>query len=331
MKIRLNNKYSLSLLTEVRKDYFQHLISVDPGCYISEIPNKDWLNFNKIESNRNFSVNKKMKFFRIMKNKNSFCISPSSVSFRKKTQKLILNNIIHINGFKINTRLNQIYAMINIIRIVFKKRRQIDFLFYYNFDFYSFVTAYFFKYILNKKIYVDFEDDYLTIDQNFMKKFIKKNILYKLPDKVICINHNMTKYFNSNKTYVFNGFIELEYLKNINYEFKNPNLFFGSTLDEIRGADLIEDLIIALRKKFKLFKLTVTGTGPLHDSLKNLNFKELDFRGFVEEKTYENLINDSDICLVLQKPDHPFSRSSFPSKIEYYSRHKKPILKLVLN
>ena len=83
---------------------------------------------------------------------------------------------------------------------------------YYNFDFYTFFSSIFLK-ILGVKIIVDFEDDYSTLKKNYFFKLFLTNVFYRIPDTVVCVNENMKKYFPTKKTYVFNGFIDLSYMK----------------------------------------------------------------------------------------------------------------------
>jgi hypothetical protein len=52
------------------------------------------------------------------------------------------------------------------------------------------------------------------------------------------------------------------------------------------------------------------------------------YHGILAEADYERELKAADVCLVLQRPDHPFSRGSYPSKIQAYVRHGKPVLVL---
>lgn len=328
--LKLNNKYSLSILRSVEKEDFSSELS-GKGIYICELPTNDWHKNFKIEKKNNFSINKKLNFL----NKfgvDSICLSPSGISYNKKTSKFFEKNIIHLSNIKGHFRIRQLYLMLKITKFLVKKRKSYGFVMYYNFDFYTFFSSIFLK-ILGVKIIVDFEDDYSTLTKNYFFKLFLTKILYRIPDTVVCINENMKKYFPTKKTYVFNGFIDLSYMKPKKYKFKKfVSLFFGGTIDLIRGADLITEICNALVNLGIKFEINITGICNNQEIIKSfLDWKQIKYHGYVNEKKYNDLIFKSDYCLVLQKPDLLFNQGSFPSKIEYYSGCKKPILKLVLN
>jgi glycosyltransferase involved in cell wall biosynthesis len=131
---------------------------------------------------------------------------------------------------------------------------------------------------------------------------------------------------------VFNGFVDLEYAKTLDFKLKNGVEFlYAGALDSIRGIDLLPDLVNSLRQRLTSFSIYVTGSGPYEKEIKKWDLKEVVFLGFLNNAEYENILEKADVYLVLQKPDHPFSLGSFPSKIEYYSKYKKPIFKIDLN
>ena len=328
--LRINNKYSLRILKSIEKEDFSNEVK-GKGIYVCELPTDNWHKKFKIDVKKNFSVNKKLLFLNTL-GENSICLSPSGVSYNQKTSKFYEKNITHLSNIKGHFRLRQLYLMLKIIKFLVFKSRSYDFVMYYNFDFYTFLSSIFLK-ILGVKIIVDFEDDYSTLTKNYFFKLFLVKFFYKIPDTVVCINQNMKKYFPDQKTYVFNGFIDLSYIKNKKYTFnKSVSLFFGGTIDLIRGADLIPEICNALLLSGIKFEINITGTCNNEEILKSfLDWKQIIYHGYVSDNRYNNLISECDYCLVLQKPDHSFNQGSFPSKIEYYSACKKPILKLVLN
>jgi len=51
----------------------------------------------------------------------------------------------------------------------------------------------------------------------------------------------------------------------------------------------------------------------------------VEYLGFLDDNEYDERLQRADACLLLQKPDHPFSRGSFPSKVDMYARYRKPV------
>jgi glycosyltransferase involved in cell wall biosynthesis len=325
----LNGKYLLSPLKNIYKDDINSALSKGTGIYICSFPDQYWHDVYNFKVDKNYSIQKKTKVFNCL-NESSILLSPTEISKEVSTNITIKKNrVVHLSSIFKYTRLKQIEYTIKILFFVYKNKSKIDFVLYYNFEMPIFFTSLIFKYILCKKIYVDFEDDYSLIERN---KYIDKlsNYLYKIPDLVICINNEMVRHFGNNaKCLVFNGFADLDYAKNLDFTFReNTSFLFAGTLDTIRGADLLISIVDGLKQEIKNFKIFVCGTGPLKSDIENLNIPEIDYLGFLTESQYLDILEKSDCFLVLQKPDHPFNKGSYPSKIEYYAQFKKPIYSL---
>jgi glycosyltransferase involved in cell wall biosynthesis len=327
--LNISDKYVLSLLKDVQKDDIEFYLKKGNGIYICNFPDYYWHNVYNIKTARNYSINKKNKIFNCLSSE-SILVSPTEIDQNVFTNKNITyGRISHLKSIFNISRLKQIEYSFRLLFFVFKNHKKYDYILYYNFEMPIFFTALIFKYILNKKIYVDFEDDYSLLNRNILKNTLNK-LLFKIPELVICVNKAMINNFSSKtKCLIFNGFIDLEYMKQLDCKLnENSKFLFAGSLDKIRGADLIQEVAIALRKKVKNFKIYVCGTGPLEKVLTGLNISEIEFKGFLNDLEYDELLKECDYFLVLQKPDHPFSNGSFPSKIEYYSKFKKPIFHL---
>jgi glycosyltransferase involved in cell wall biosynthesis len=263
-------------------------------------------------------------------NNQSILLSPTqdpNVKIKTKTYKK--GRIIHF-GSRFWGRMAQIELSVKLISWLFKNRKLYNYCLVYNFYPCEMAAAFFAKIFLRKRIIIDFEDDYMYQSSKKNYKFYF-NIVKKIPDTVICINKNMTNYFPDKLTYIFNGFINLDYANSCSYKFhEGIKLLFAGTLDNIRGVDLIPDLIKALKTKIKNFEIFITGSGPFENEIRKWNYSEVTYLGFVSSDKFEKILAEADAYLVLQKPDHTFSLGSFPSKIEYYSKYKKPIFKIEL-
>ncbi len=322
--LQVNNKYILTLFNKKNNNNIEFLFKNGIGVYLVNLPTPKWYDFHKLSPQKNYSEKKKLKFFSLMK-KGSFIVSPTEVEeYQIKTNYFEEENIFHFSNLK-EKRISQVFMTFQIIKFLFKRRKFFEYCLVYNFYPCEMMVAFFVKFMLQKKIIVDFEDDYTKINKSILYG-IYFNLVKFIPDKIICINELMKNHFDKSKCFVHNGFFNLNYYKNINTEFKdNCKFLFSGTLDEIRGVDLIPDLINSLRKKVNNFKLIITGSGKLENLVKSWDFKELTYLGYLDECEYETLIQEVDFCLVLQKPDMPFNAGSFPSKIEYYAKFCKPI------
>lgn len=325
-KLILTEKYVLEPLLHVEKDNISHFLSREVGVYICSFPSSEWLDYYNLKVSKNYSSQKKQRMFSLMK-KGSFLFSPTEIDTDIYTpKKFSSNNILYLSSIFINSRLKQIDYSFKIIQEIWRVRNKISYVLYYNFGMPIFFTSLIVKYLFGKKIYVDFEDDSILLRSSNLKNVINK-WLYLIPDYVICINQNMRKCFRpKTETHVFNGFIDMSYAKNLNFDFfENQVFLFAGTLDEIRGVDLIPSIVLELRKYINDFTILISGSGPLSNLITSYEYSEIKYLGFLNENEFENILKISDAFLVLQKPDHPFSKGSFPSKVEYYSKHKKPI------
>jgi glycosyltransferase involved in cell wall biosynthesis len=326
-KIKINSKYCLEPTTEVRKDNINPIFNDGSGLYICNYPDAIWYAHHQFEQKGNKSIEKKNNFFELMSS-DSILLSPTQDENHDKPTKTIKNgNVIHF-GSRFTGRLAQISQAFKMIVYLFKNKNKFNYCLVYNFYpsemFFAFVA----KFLFNKKIIVDFEDDYLLQSNRFYYKFYF-NLVKKIPYKIICINVAMKKYFAEDKVFVFNGFIDLSYTKDVDYNFFSGCKFlYSGSFDTIRGIDLIPEIIVSLRRIIDDFSIYITGSGPLENEILNWEYPEIKYFGYLNEKDFNNIISEVDFCLVLQKPDHPFSLGSFPSKIEYYSKFKKPIYSL---
>ena len=329
--LNINNKYTLSPLTKIINDDISFILKNNIGVYICNFPSQNWYDHHKLIRHRNYSLEKKLSFFSIMK-EGSFIISPTQDSLIKeiRTNSFTEDNISHI-GYVFNNRLKLLELILKIFKVLFKKRKTYNYILVYNFYPIEILAAFLAKLFLRKKIILDFEDDYTTINTSHLYSFYF-NLVKRIPDQVIVVNKEMTRHFSRDRCFIFNGFIDLSYTKNLDFEFFNGIiLFYSGTLDTIRGIDLIPDLVVSLKKHLTNFTIYISGSGPLENLVKSWNFEEVIFLGFLSDSDYNHYLTISHAFLVLQKPDCSFSKGSFPSKIETYSKHKKPIYCVVNN
>lgn len=326
--LKINDRYSLCPLRTVDKDDLTPIFTQGKGVYICSFPHPEWYRSHKFKQTKNYSIEKKENFFNLMED-GSILLSPTQDSRIKKPTKTYTyrENIIHF-GSSFTGRLAQIVMALKIMFWLFNNRNSYQYCLIYNFYPAEMLCALFAKYVLGKKTVVDFEDDYLSRSKKRLYDFYF-SLVKKIPDIVICINRDMERYFADKKIYIFNGFIDLSYIKNDDFElFEGMKILYAGALDRIRGVDLIPEIVKALEVKIDNFKIYITGSGPLEREVKNFGIDNVQYLGFLPSDEYKRILNEVDVCLVLQKPDHPFSQGSYPSKIEYYANFKKPIYKV---
>lgn len=326
--IKIGNSYCLSLLRSIEKNDFSHELT-GHGVYLCEVPTPKWLEFAKKQENYSFSTRKKLSMFNLM-GENAVCLSASALSFRSEVELFKEGNIIHLPCKKFYAGHYPLFVSMFILYYIIKNRRNIDYILTYNIPFYYLPAVLFLKF-RGTRVILELEDDYLALTNNTMHRLYYM-FSYSLCSSVILVNSAMRNSFSENKKkYVFNGFIDLNYV--LGYEgheiHGNGRTFlFSSTLDNLRGANLIPDVLEALSIKFSDFKLIVTGVGPLDIAMRNIRDPRFEFKGFLDEGEYLRLLAKVDFCLVLQSMNSTFGQATFPSKIEYYSMFRKPILVL---
>nr|WP_298994237.1 hypothetical protein [uncultured Polaribacter sp.] len=328
--LKINEKYSLVPLLGVEKDNIKALFKNKRTVYICNYPDESWYKKHNFKQTTNYSIEKKYRFFKLLNKEAKILSLTEDSKIQKETKSYSTEEVVHF-GSKFNGRIGQLFMMLKLIKWLYVNRKTYDSCLCYNFSPSEILSSFFSKLFLRKKIIVDFEDDYLLKNNSKLYKFYF-SLVKRIPNYIICINKEMVNYFPNKKTFVFNGFINLDYAQNIDFRLQDDfTLLYAGALDDIRGVDLIPDLVRNLRLKYKNFKINITGSGPLEREINNWNLPEVNFFGFLNSKDYNNVLIDSTGYLILQKPDHPFSKGSFPSKIEYYSKFKKPIYQITLS
>lgn len=321
--------YRLHPLTSIRQDDVAEFVGDGVGVYICNYPEPAWYRRFGFTRTRSFSVDKKREMFRRM-NHASYWLSPTyDLYLDGDTFDWAHDQVLHIGYGRLRGRPAQLYQTFQLMRWLVRHRSDLDYCLVYNFDLPYFAAAMFAKYVLRKRLVVDYEDDYVAVRRSRFKNALTR-IIRRTTDAAICVNESMVDVFDPDvATCVMNGFADLSYAETLDFSLQDDGVYlYSGQLDEIRGADLIPSLVTELRKHVSGSKVVVTGRGPLEEEVNGWSIPEVEYVGFLADDEYDKLLRDVDACLVLQKPDHPFSRGSFPSKIEAYARYKKPILVL---
>jgi hypothetical protein len=324
--------FCLRPLRSIRCDDLRSFLGPEPGVYISDCPEPDWFQASAPPSRpQQLTIRKKYGVFDSMAAGSAWLSPNSSRVFgirQSKDPRGCL--LLHLGTGALRGRAAQVLQTLTIIGLLTLNRAKYKYVLAYNFYFPFFLGAVYAKLILRKRLYVEYEDDYTLVRASRIKNAIER-LLRRTVSGAICVNERMTGYFKHKPTCVCNALADLSYAPSADFRLVDGIKFlFGGTLDEIRGADLIPDVVQALRLRISNFEMYVTGTGPLLKTVRSWTIPEVKYCGLLTDRDYAELVKSVDVCLVLQKPDHPFSRGSFPSKVEEYARHQKPIYMLTL-
>ena len=320
--------YLLAPLRSIQQDDIRAFLGARKGVYICPCPTDNWFRKQGIRQVETFHSEKKLRMFAQMA-EGSFFISPTPFLGRGISAKATsVDGIFHLVVPRLPRRLIQGIHIIQVIAFLIRNHSRFTYCLVYNFEQWYYLAALFAKYVLGKKLYVDFEDDYLLRNPSRLSA-VALRLTYRAADGVICIHEEMRRYFKMRRAITFNAFADLSYISTTPVVLREGMSFlYSGTIDAIRGADLIPTLVLELRKSLSSFRIVVTGSGPLEKEVSTWRLPEVDFKGFLSNNDLTQLVSNVDACLVLQRPDHSFCKGSFPSKIDLYARFKKPILVL---
>lgn len=102
-----------------------------------------------------------------------------------------------------------------------------------------------------------------------------------------------------------------------------PTVLFASTLDRQRGIDC---LLEALAYTKTDFKLQITGRGEGENRIKECDDNRIEYLGFLDYETYQQVLSEADVCINAQLAHHEFGNFSFPSKISEYLSERKLVV-----
>ena len=328
-EIILRNRYQLRLLRSVTQEP-PSILDSGRFVYLTRFATESIRQKRSVPGNVNEAVDKKRRIFESL-SRPAFILSLvrdrlGPIRYHPEQQEGDVTHAACFSGCGSDI-LNNFMLAVYLVRL----RAEFDCLMTYNLYTFSILPVLTSRFLLGKRVYVDLEDDY-TRRSGFLGTKASFALLRRMMAGGIIINDNMNRFFGRRqKTVILNSFADLRYVKNLSLE-QPLRLLYSGSLDDIRGADLIDDLCRALSKIGLEFEIFITGKGPLQSYIEEVSQQNprLHFEGFVSEERLGELLSYCDIGLVLQKPDHPFSEGSFPSKVELYAEHNLAILALEL-
>jgi len=292
-------------------------------------------------------LNKKNEMLELLKDYNVNIIFVSiftrlSKVFIRSFKKQVNDSILHIPFF---TKLPLMNYLINPLFITYElfklnKKKKIECIILYNSVYENVIPSYIFK-LFNKnvKIIIQYEDGWSISTSGI------KGLIYKFSHKVgeyissaaIINSTTFKEIFHVDNYFVFRGNISSisEYTYNCFLE-ERKNILFSSSIDSIRGVELLINLFNTTQDKYIMNKFIFHITGKGEDNIcKKLeesivkycnNGGQAIYYGYVSKEKLNELYLKADILLALQKPDLEFSKYCFPSKIFEYYKYNKPII-----
>lgn len=211
-----------------------------------------------------------------------------------------------------------------------------DTLILYNYTWETVVTSCILRMFTSKPtIIVQFEDDFVSYFGGLRKKLFQLSFFIGsiVTDKVIINNRNMLELLPENVDYyIFRGVVvdNSDATRRFNYEGSTKlKVLFGGNFDNIRGIDLVVELLDGL-ENFDRFEFLITGDGDIQKKRELVEsvdaFKKrggsANYFGLTPRYEYEKILSEINVGLALQAPDNRFSRYCFPSKVfELYERN----------
>lgn len=169
-----------------------------------------------------------------------------------------------------------------------------------------------------------------TLQQLLGKYFMLFSI--RFCNKVIIPTIKFSKFVrNKNKIILINGCIEVS--ANNLVDTNRLNILFGGYLNKENGLYIFLDTLKLLNldiNKYKNFHFYICGKCEDETLLKNTieSFENLDIKyfSFINEIEYVKLLDEMDLCLVLQNPNGRNANNKTPSKGYEYMAHGKTII-----
>lgn len=320
--------YLLQPVTRIRQDDLSTLFGDQPGVYICNCQEAAWYERFGLKQTYNFAIEKKHRMFARLPPGSQWLSPTFDMQQAADTEDFQHGPVLHVGYGRLRGRAAQIRQTVKIARWLQRHRDEYAFVYIYNFYIPYYAAALFAQALLGKQVFVDYEDD-STFLARWHKRTLER-VLRRTVDGVVCINEGMAQHFEGRPVRVFNAFADLSYLQGTTPALTEGMTFlYTGKLDDIRGIDLVPDLVKALRQRLNSFRIRITGDGPLRSVVEGWTFPEVEYLGFLPGDAFADEVRSADACLILQKPDHPFSRGSYPSKIDAYAEHRRPIWALV--
>lgn len=318
--------YQLVPLEHVRRDDVRAFLGPRPGVYVCNAPTQEWFTRHGQPMTLPSTLEKKRAIFSCMA-PGSRWISPTFVEgIDAETHDWSDGDIHHIGYGRARGRRAQLVQTARLLRWLFAHRHEYAYFLVYNLPQPTSFAPLLARLGTPVKVFVDYQDDY-TLQRPSRFKNATERLLRRMVHGAICVNSLMVDSFRGKPTCVVNSFVDPASFRSAPL-YDGVRLLYSGTLDPIRGADLIPALVQALRKVLTRFTIRITGDGPLRTAVESWKYPEVTYLGLLAQSDYEDEVKAADVCLVLQRPDHPFSRGSYPSKIQAYARHGKPVLVL---
>jgi len=326
----------LRLLRSVRADDLTTLFGSKRVVYLVDYPAAGILAARSITLASPMDTTKKHALLQRLPPK-SFILSPGVIppDARRNGGRwqsgLRLDEAFHLPVVDV-AYIRRFFAAFQILLFLIRNRGKYDAILCYNSYAHTLIPAVVAARLLAVPLYIDWEDDYRLAPGNILTRILWP-VARKYSSGGIAVNQRMLEPGMQNWL-VVEAYCDLGYAADLEFSLRpGMRLLFSGTLDAIRGAHLVPDLVRRLSDAIGTFTLDITGGGVLSDEIRAIADADprIRFHGFVEKQQLEKLIHDADACLVLQDPGQAFSNGSFPSKIHLYAEHRKPVLMLRAN
>lgn len=261
--------------------------------------------------------------------------SPSIVSNNtKKTFESFYEGDIFHAKVKDLKGINFITSMISIIKELYKNRKEFDMVVYYNFALETSFPAFFCKFFLKKKIFLEYEDGLHKNEGLFGRVY--KGLRYlskKFTNGYILVNESLINELNNKPYMVANGVFDwdlLEKAKKGNLKSEKEKIvisYTGKISDHFGGSELIEYMNnLPVNCELHISGYYWKSTVDVEKYIKDNNLNNIYFYGLLEQKEYDLLLKNTDYFLLLNEGESKYKDTNFPSKLFVYLSSLKPTI-----
>lgn len=334
--IQFHEKYSLKFLEEIQCDNISSIFGDEKVLYV--VPNlfTDYLMSRRdVVFERNSAINKKRSIYSNIRTAVRVVSIDYTKNYKKRYYPMVEEgDIMHLPIIRIAPIVDRIFQVIVTVLYLFRNRNTFDSILFYNFYVQTSIPALIAKFILRKKIYVDFEDAY---EENTFMSFIRR-IISTYIDGGILVNRNQLELLPrmvESRYAIVNTYANLSYTRmELERVVDKVKFIYSGKIDLIRGVDLIVDFSWKMHQEKIDHQIVITGYGEINECIKNHPKYDdvhsyIEILGFVDKEVLDALMRDSDVALSFDRPDEAKNRYLFPSKTQMYASYRLPILRLV--
>ncbi|QTC40486.1 glycosyltransferase family 4 protein [Bacillus sp. V3] len=230
-------------------------------------------------------------------------------------------DIYYLKGFQFNQILN-IFIYFFYLILYLRKLKKNDKVIIYNFIPKQTLPILFMKKIVGFTLIAQVEELYSSKNYSCLKNKLNQVVewlAFKICDGFILVNSLIKdKRIEEKPSIISQGYAFSKKNKPIKITNNESLILYSGRLDYEGGVDIFLDSLKYLEKEVKVI---ITGKGTFESHIHNLTVPQnvkVEYKGFVDEDVYEEILTSSTLCINPIRLNSEFSKMSFPSKVLQY-------------